>query len=143
LPPELPRLDGVLALDVFRGRIVTLDWKRNRLVARSAAPAPHEFALPVRFATGETGRTLTAFVRVEGRRGPLWLLLDSGNLRGLLLARHIVADSAIEILSDSFASLRVTSMPPMRLPFAVADLIIDGALGTDFLQRGAMTLDLR
>ena len=143
LPAELPRLDGVLALDAFRGQVVTLDWTQNRVLVRASAPTAKEFAPPLRLATGESGRMLTAFLRIEGRRGPLWLLLDSGNLRGLLVARHIVTDSEMVMTGDSVATLEVTGLPPARLPFAGADLIIDGALGTDFLRRGAITLDLR
>ena len=48
LPDELPRLDGVLALDAFRGQVISLDWAHARLDvlarrdATSTVPRAHD-----------------------------------------------------------------------------------------------------
>ncbi len=145
LPPELPRLDGVLALDAFVGQVVTLDWPGGRLVVH----APHTSAaaldaggIPYRAATGPTGRMLTVFAEVAGRRGPLWFLLDSGNLRGTLLDAHIERDSLLASAGES-VELHIGQRDPIRVSALTDTLIVDGVLGTDYLQRGSVVLDLR
>jgi len=35
LPPELPKLDGVLALDAFKGDVITLDWAAGLLTVHA------------------------------------------------------------------------------------------------------------
>jgi len=146
LPPELPRVDGVLALDGFRGQVVTFDWPARRLIVHArhtSAAALEADGVPVRMATGESGRMLTAFVEVAARRGTLWFLLDSGNLRGTLVDAHLRRDSLLMPGPDSLLELRIGSRPPIRVPVQAGSFILDGVLGTDYLQQGAVTLDLR
>ena len=142
LPPELPALDGIVGLDVFRGRRVVIDWPAHRIQV-DAMPSPEAAELPVRVATGESGRALSVFVRSHGPRGDVWLLLDSGNLRGLLLAPSVLTDSLLDSASPTEVWVRWDAARRHRLPFTRAELIVDGALGTDFLQRGPVALDLR
>ena len=146
LPPELPRLDGVLALDAFRGRVITIDWSRSRLVVHSsltANAAIRSSGVPLRAATGMAGNGLSVFLPASGTRGPVWLLLDSGNIRGTLVAEHILRDSLLATDVPATVALSIGTRPPVRMPFEPVDLVIDGALGTDFLDGGPVTLDLR
>jgi hypothetical protein len=146
LPAELPRVDGVLALDAFRGQVLTIDWPGQRLIvhtAQSSARALDAAGLPIRLATGETGRMLTAFVQVGGRRGDLWFLLDSGDLQGTLLDSHLQRDSLLVIRSDSLPELRVGMRAAIQVPVQLGRFIVDGVLGTDYLRLGPVALDLR
>jgi hypothetical protein len=146
LPPELPRVDGVLALDGFRGQVVTFDWPARQVIVharRTSAAALAADGVPVRVATGESGRMLTALVEVAGRRGTLWFLLDSGNLRGTLVDAHLRRDSLLLPGPDSLVELRMGSRVPIRVPAQAGSFILDGVLGTDYLQRGPVALDLR
>lgn len=146
LPKELPRLDGVLALDAFRGHVITLDWPAGSLSIRGSLTADSAVAtngVEARLATGESGRFLTALVRVEGTREPLWFLLDSGNLRGTLVASSVLRDSLLPLQGSQEALLTVGGRSPALFSFNTADLILDGALGTDYFLRGPVTLDLR
>lgn len=146
LPPQLPRLDGVLALDAFRGQVVTVDWAAGLLTVLGGARADSAAlagALPHRIATGESGRFFSALVRVDGAREPLWFLLDTGNLRGTLVSKAVLRDSLLPLASATEAVLRIGRRPPVTLPFASADLILDGVLGTDYVRQGPVTLDLR
>ena len=146
LPAELPRVDGVLALDGFRGQVLTLDWPARRLIVHAphtSAAALESDGVPVRVATGESGRMLTAFVEVAARRGTLWFLLDSGNLRGTLVDAHLRRDSLLLPGPDSLVELRIGSRATIRVPAQAGSFILDGVLGTDYLQRGAVALDLR
>lgn len=146
LPPQLPRLNGVLALDALRDQVVTIDWPGRQLrihgSRRGHEPRP-QATLPYRAATGETGGTLTVLVPVEGRRGALWSLLDSGNLRGTLVAEWVIEDSLLTPSADSTALVRIGGRRPWRSRVVPAELILDGVLGTSFFANGPITLDLR
>ena len=120
LPKELPPLDGVLALDAFRGDVVTLDWPAGVVTAHGPADADAALArhgVAVRVATGETGRMLSAFVPVAARKGRLWFLLDSGNLRGTLIASAAVGDGLLDQpAADGQLTLTIASLPPASMP---------------------------
>lgn len=144
LPPPLPPLDGVLALDAFAGEVLAIDLAAGRATLHRAGAdsvaAWH--ALPFRPATGMSGGSLVAMARVDGWDGPLWFLLDSGNLTGTRVARWIVQDSLLPLTPDGAAVLHIGGRAD-TLPFTAADLAIDGALGTDYFLNQAVVLDLR
>ena len=146
LPPELPRLDGVLALDAFDGDVVTLDWPAGTVTVHAAADAAAALTrtgVPVRIATGDNGRFYSALLPVAASRGGLWFLLDSGNTRGTLVAQHVTRDGRLNVRENGDAALTIGARPPVSLRIEPADLDIDGALGTAWLQLGPVTLDLR
>jgi len=146
LPPELPKLDGVLALDAFEGEVVTLDWAAGTVTAHApadAAAALKRTGVPVRIATGDSGRFYSALLPVAASRGGLWFLLDSGNIRGTLVARHVARDGRLNARENGDAMLEIGARPPVSLRTEAADLDIDGALGTAWLLLGPVTLDLR
>jgi hypothetical protein len=146
LPEGLPPVDGVIGLDLFEGRVVTMlpelaaiRIETRRSLARAVARrAPGR----LRLAREAGGAGLTAFVPAASRLGDVWLLLDSANLAGVRL--HPWAHAA---LSGETASagvrLAVEGAPPRTIEPEVLDaLIYDGALNADFLARHTITLDL-
>jgi Aspartyl protease len=151
LPPELPELGGLLSLESFRDRPVTIDWAADRLVLETEASlAERTRRLPemrMRLATGEDGASVTVLVEVAARRGSLWFLLDSGNLAGTLLAPHALALLGLSPPGSppvlDRVSLEPVGLPAVTGPAEVRDLIYDGVFGEGFLGRGVFTLDLR
>lgn len=146
LPEELPRLDGVLALDAFRGRVITLDWPAGHLQVHAgdqAEPVARASGLTYRAATGDTGRMLEVFLPVAARRGRLWFLLDSGDIRGTLVSHHVPEQGLLEVGPEGKVSLAIGGRRPLDLVVEQDDLAIDGALGTAYLMNGPVTLDLR
>lgn len=146
LPAELPRLQGVLALDALRGQIVSLDWAHDQLIIHSrsdgvAALARH--GVPQRLATGDTGAGLHALVAVTGGAERLWFLLDSGDIKGTLVARHVPREGLLQLDANSKASLRVGESAPESIRVVPDDINYDGVFGTDFLLSRVVTLDLR
>ena len=97
----------------------------------------------MRFATGDTGASLTVLLEVSGSRGPLWFLLDSGNLRGTLIGSHVVRDGLLSIAADTSIALRLGSGRTARFTTIADAISYDGVLGTDFLLAEPVTLDLR
>jgi hypothetical protein len=139
LPGELPRLDGVMALDAFTGRVVRIDWAAGRI---EVAPETADPPLAVRWATGDSGRFLSALARVDGPPGGLWFLLDSGNLAGTLVSEDVLAEGLLHP-KEGVLHLAIGGRPTRAFTYPAARLVIDGALGTDFLLSGPLTLDLR
>lgn len=141
LPAELRTLDGVLALDAFRGRVLTIDWPNNVVRISDEVDAP-ESVVPYRVGTGDNGRYVTALLPVESTSSRLWFLLDSGNIAGTLVAAH--SADLLTVSPSGTASLRVAGRPAVTLPTTRAEIILDGALGTSYLMAtGPLTLDLR
>lgn len=143
LPKELPRVDGVLSLDSFRGQSISLDWAGNLLIVHSAADRTANPDLKLRFATGENGAALTVFVAVRGATVPLWFLLDSGNIRGTLVSRHALEDGSVSMDADSVSYLSVGGRDAVGFKIVPDTINYDGVFGADFLQGRVVTLDLR
>jgi hypothetical protein len=147
LPKELPALDGVLALDAFRGHVVTIDWTAGLVTVASSKESDRsarDRGVPLRFATGENGSSLTALVQVPATRGPyLWFLLDSGNIRGTLVAPHVREQGLLPFPSEATTTIRIGDGPPKTYDVSVADINYDGVLGTAFLRSAGVTIDLR
>lgn len=140
LPVELRTLDGVLALDAFRGRVLTIDWPKHEIRVSDGIDVPADL-LPHRIATGDSGRFFTAMLPVASRGGLLWFLLDSGNIAGTLVANHNT--QLLAVSTTGTVSLQVGGRGLVTLPATPAEMILDGALGTAYLLTGPVTLDLR
>lgn len=146
LPLELPRVDGVLALDALRGQVVTLDWGADRIVLHAAATVDAALAasgIAVRRATGENGAALSVLAPARGRDRTLWFLVDSGNIRGTLVGRHVEAEGQLPAATDGTTPVAIGSRPAVALRVQADDINYDGVLGTDFLRLRPVTLDLR
>lgn len=147
LPAGLPRVDGVVSLDTFAGRTITLDLAHERILVETAESARARTRtmqpLQLRLTTGADGSELLAFVGVPAAGTTLWLLVDSGNLDDVVVAPH--AARLLGLAGDAPAG---TVRLPLAPGFAVdtrvrvRDLIYDGALSEAVLRRATWTLDL-
>ena len=155
LPPELPRLDGVLSLKSFNRLAVTIDFP-DRLVLESVESAASRRSvmtpLTARLATGEDGNALTVFLAADAPRAPVWMLLDSGNLVGTMLspgaATHLGLPPASIVTEGGTRffdglPIRIRGLEPIVERVTISDLIYDGALGASFMARGPIMIDLR
>jgi hypothetical protein len=145
LPAGLPKLDGVLALDVFAQTPITLELKANRLVVETVrslrSRAAHGENVPMRIATGVDGASAVVFVAATTPTAQqVWLELDSGNLDAVLLGRHVGTGDAGSPASTITLKLGAFETPPIR--YSVRDLIWDGALNAQFMEAHAITIDM-
>jgi len=146
--PDTP-IDGLLALDAFAGRTVTIDFAGRELILETPESAAERRSgaveVPAHLAREIGGLALSVFVEAPTARGPVRLELDSGN-GGTIL----VADRLLPLLS-----LRdVAGEGPQQGSFQVApnveasglifspDIVIDGNLGMPFLKNWVVTMDL-
>ncbi len=153
LTPGLPPLAGLVSLQTFGSRAVTLDLGGGRLwieTAASLADRTRGMApLVARPQLEMGGAGLDLFVAVDGRRGRLWFLVDSGNLDEVLLAPHaleeLAAGEALEALRAGRTvevELPVAGLGRARVAARQRDVIYDGVLNAAFLERVVLALDL-
>ena len=140
-------VDGLLALDVFAGRTITLDFAGKRLILETpeslAKRKAEGIELPVRLVREIGGHGLAVDVQVTSKMGPLGFQLDSGNGGTLLIAKPYAAqfgfDAAKGPTLGSFAIAKEITASGFVMP---ADITLDGNLGMPFLKDYLVTLDL-
>jgi len=142
------KVDGLIALDIFADRIVTLDFASKRLIletpASASARAGAGTELPARLAREIGGRAIAAYVDVPSARGTLEFELDSGNGGTLLIGKPYASSFGFD--PDEGPRLGRFEIAPgigasgMVMP---ADITLDGNLGMPFLKDYLVTLDLK
>lgn len=141
-------IEGLLGLDVFDGKTITLDFAGGHLYVESPASAARRIAgarqVPIRLSREAQGLALAVNVEVPTRDGVLRFELDSGNGGTLLVSKPYA----------SLFALDPAAQGPQRVRIPVADGIvaeglaftpemnIDGNLGMPFLKDWIVTLDL-
>jgi hypothetical protein len=139
--------DGLLSLDAFDGKAITLDQVAGTLTIETATSLARRIQgmreLPLRLARGAAARGLDAFVGVTTPRGRTWLGLDSGAGGVSLIAREYAEAFGLDPAVKE-QRLRFAIAPGVEIdsPVLVTDLIMDGNLGQPFLSRYVVTLDL-
>lgn len=151
LPPDGPRIEGLIALDVLAARPFTLELEAGRLTVETPESLAGRIAtaieLPIQFHRQAGGISLTVMARVPTTRGALWMQLDSGSDGALLLAKT----SAEPLGLDPDVERQ-----PLRLALRgadgreiaaevqarVRDMIIDGNIGAPVMKDWIMTFDL-
>ncbi|WP_369062201.1 aspartyl protease family protein [Caulobacter sp. 73W] len=139
--------DGLLSLDAFDGKAITLDQKAAELIIETPTSLQTRIQgareVPLRLARECSGACLTVFIGVPTKAGMAWLTLDSGAGGVSLIARDyaqlfgLSPDKGEQRLDYPIAEgIRVDS------PVVVADMIMDGNLGQPFLSQHVVTLDL-
>jgi len=141
LPKELPRLEGVVSLASFRGRRIALDLAGGRLDA-AAKSKGHDFRC--RIATGLDGSNYVLFAAVERDGMEFWFEVDSGNVDVLLVARHSAASFGLDPSSQESKQIDFSlgKARTVRVAARAADILYDGVIGAEFLERGILFANL-
>jgi hypothetical protein len=149
LGPNAPPVRGLISLNAFEGRAVTLDLAHERLIVETPTSLAERVRtmtpVPMRIATGEHGGQLTVYVGIRAPNGAmLWLEWDSENNASTLMAPY-----ALALLGGDSASrasdLRVTLTAghDVVLPVLRKDnMIHDGVLSAGFIERAVWAVDL-
>jgi predicted aspartyl protease len=149
LPEGLPPLHGVLSLHTFQDHPITLDLRAGELTVETPRSVRGRVAEmePVRVSVEREveGRAVAAYVVAEAERGELLLLLDSGNLRGVLLAPHAVEQLGLPQPPEGQRQrleLRFPELGAFEVEAEVAPLRHDGAVGAEFMEGVVLVLDV-
>jgi hypothetical protein len=148
------RLGGLVGLDAFQNRVLTIDLGSNHLVLetdRSLAERTRTLhPMQMRLSRQAGGASVDVFVGVRAQRGTLWLELDTGNMGPVMLAPHAreqlglpPAASDVEARAAQPVSLDIVGVGPTELPAVTRDVIYDGVLNAEFVEGTLLTLDLR
>ena len=148
LPEDAAPVEGSIALDLFAGRAITIDFPGQRLLVESPTSlkerVAHSTKLPGLLSRELQGRALAMSVGVASPNGLVWMELDTGNGGTLLVARPYA----------TFFGLDPDKEGPQQADFPVSadfrakgnaftpDMIIDGNLGMPFLRDKVVTFDL-
>lgn len=140
--------DGLLSLDSFDGKVITIDQKAATITIESEKSlkkrikAMKEF--PMRIVRECTGRCLGVVLGVKTEKGMTWLNIDTGA-------------GGVSIFSKEYASLfglgeeekgqevnyAIDKDFKITGPAMVTEMIMDGNLGQPFLANYVLTLDLQ
>ena len=148
MAPGSPTYAGGLGLDGFAGRVVTLRSLAEEIVLETPATLKvriaHARAIPIRLVRDVEGAALTVNAGIRTPQGMLWMELDTGNTGPTLVGRHA---AALVGLNPDGEDVQELTMPlvlgvVVHGRARVRDLIMDGDIGRDFLDRWDLTLDL-
>jgi hypothetical protein len=141
-------IEGLLALDAFAGRTITIDFAGGKLYVESPESAARRIVgareLPVRLAREAQGVALAVNVEVPTAQGIVRFELDSGNGGTLLVSRAYAALFGLDPEARDPRPGTIPLAPGIEahgLVF-VKDMNIDGNLGMPFLKDWVVTLDL-
>lgn len=139
--------DGLLALDAFDGKVITLDQKSATLTIetekslKKRVQSMKEF--PFRLARECSGRCLSAFLGVNTPNGMTWMNVDSAAGGVSLIAKEYAASVGLDPnKKEQQINYKLSPDVTISGPVFVTDMIMDGNLGQPFLSNYVITLDL-
>lgn len=139
--------DGLLSLDAFDGKAITIDQTEGTLTIETpkslAKKTKKMKELPMWLDHDCSARCLNAFLGVPTSAGMTWLILDSGAGGVSLIAKEYVGIFGLDPQVKE-QRLRHEIAPGVTVdsPVIVTDMIMDGDLGQPFMSNYVITLDL-
>lgn len=139
--------DGILSLDAFDGKAITIDQNAATITIETAASLAKRTKqmteMPLRVSRECSARCLSIFAGVPTSAGMTWLVLDSGAGGVSLISKD---HAALFNLDPEAKDQRLEHLAapgiPIDSPVVVADMIMDGNLGQPFLSQYVVTIDL-
>lgn len=142
-----PPVGGLVGLESFGGRAITLDLAHDRVTVETpaslAARVRTMHAIHVRLARGPGG-DIDPFIEARADTGTVWLEVDSGNNGPVFLAPHALRQLGLAVDKGKrvATSLNVIGLGPVPATAAQRDMVYDGQLDPAFLRRIVLTIDL-
>jgi hypothetical protein len=146
-PRDAPPIAGSVGLDMFAGKIVTLDVAHKTLTIESPRSLKSRVAnarlLKSRFERDAQGLALEALIATATRRGRVWLEIDSGSDGSVIVNRPVAAPLGLDPSGRDSQPLRLKLVggPEIDAPCRVEDLIRDGNIGVQVLRHWIVTID--
>jgi hypothetical protein len=147
-PEGAEPVDGLMGLDMFAGRTITIDFPKGELVVETPASLRARLAgateVPARLTREMQGRTLAVSIEVPTPSGGVMMELDSGNGGTILVAKPYAEALGLDPAVEGEQQARFDVAPgfPARGRAFTPDMLLEGNLGMPFLKDKAVTLDL-
>ena len=149
MPPDVPKIDGSIGLDVFADRAITLSLAERTLTVESTSSRNARIfqgrEVPIRLVREVEGVALAVVVGVVTPEGTAWMEIDSGNGGANVVAAHIapLLNLKTGMKEPQPARFNLAGGIPVTGEARVNEtLIMDGNIGTRFLIDWNLTLDL-
>lgn len=143
LPDGLPELAGIFSIQTFREHLVTIDYSGARLTIeepdRFRARTREMTEIPLKVTNEKSGEAVTLFTQVLEAPEPLWFYMDSGNLRGVLVAPH--AANLLGLDGHGHVTLHIAGFD-YETAGEEMDIIYDGVLDVGFFKAHEVSLNL-
>ncbi|HEV8368332.1 MAG TPA: hypothetical protein VGQ39_10310 [Pyrinomonadaceae bacterium] len=139
--------DGLLSLDAFGGKVITLDQKAGTLTIETPKSLVNRTRtmkeLPFRVSRECSARCLSVFIGVPTAKGMTWLILDSGAGGVSIISKDHAELFGLDPNAKE-QQLKFDAAPgvPVSSPAQVTDMIMDGNLGQPFMSQYVITFDL-
>lgn len=141
-------VEGSIALDLFAGRTITIDFPGMRLWIESPDSARERIAnakqVPVLLSREVQGRALAVSIGVPTKHGPVYMELDSGNGGTILVSKPYAEYFGLDPNKEGPQEADFAVSPDFRakgMAFT-PDMILDGNIGMPFLRDKVVTFDL-
>ncbi len=140
--------DGLLSLDAFDGKVITIDQKAATLIIETDKSLKKRVLTmteyPFRLARECSGRCLSAFLGVKTPDGMTWLNIDTGAGGVSLISKEYAPTFGLDPeKKEQQLNFRISPQITIGGPVMVTDMIMDGNLGQPFLSQYIVTLDLK
>ena len=149
-PKDAAPLDGSLALNMFEDKVITIDFPAKTLTIETDTTLRKRMRegteVEARLTREAQGRALAVSVAVPTAQGTVWMELDSGNSRTILISKPYAALFGLDPDKKEPQSIDFPLAGSIRVKSDRAfapDMIIDGNIGMPFLKNAVVTFDLR
>ena len=146
-PKDAAPIDGLISLKVFDGKAITIDFPAWTLTIETPSSLRRRIRdateVPVSFVREMQGQALAVSVGVPTPRGRVWMELDTGNSRTILISKPYADLFGIDPSKKEAQPVDFPLAGKLRVAgnaFA-PDMIIDGNIGMPFLKDAVVTFD--
>ncbi len=143
-PQGAEPIDGLISLNVFANRVITIDFPARTLTIDAKA-GKSAIEVPARLVREVQGAALAVSIAVPTKQGKVWMELDSGNGGTILVSKTYAELFSLDTTKEGPQPIAFDIAKGLRVESADAfapDMIIDGNIGMPFLKNVAVTMDL-
>lgn len=147
LGADVPPVDGAIGLDLFAHRAITI-IPRKAIVLENPSSYARRIKmareLPIRMVRDVEGIALSVDAAVRTPEGLAWMELDSGNGGSLVVANHIAPLIGLptDLTAPQPGHFELANGIAVEGTIRTRDLIMDGNIGAQFLNKWILTLEL-
>lgn len=166
IPPDWPRLGGMVTLSTFDGKRVKLRLGQGEVIVDDPEGSARTRGEPMNLVRQASGYSVVVLVPSPTPEGTLWLELDSGSDAPLMLSPSSAKALGIDLAAEGVVhqpavaaapgvrprpetwkvpkvTFTLPGIGPVETSATVLDIIYDGNIGAPLIEKYEWTLDLK